>query len=209
MKRGFFLLVIGVLLISCQPNETIKIGVVGTMSGNQSELSVSGRRGVELAVLTINEQGGLLGREIELVVKDDLNDINRAAEVVKEFADAEVEIVIGPFTSSMMLAAYDSVHAFEMLYLSPTVSTDILNEKDDQFIRFIAPTREQAIILNNVANKNNHKKFIVIADETNFGFNQMLYQNFKEILEDNNGQILELIEYTVLDSKMLDLLSRV
>lgn len=209
MKRGFFLLVIGILLIACQPNETIKIGVVGTMSGNQSELSVSGRRGVELAVLTINEQGGLLGREIELVVKDDLNDINRAVEVVKEFADEEVEIVIGPFTSSMMLASYDSVHAYEMLYLSPTVSTDILNEKDDQFIRFIAPTREQAIILNDVASKNNDKKFIVIADETNFGFNQMLYQNFKEILEDNNGQILELIEYTVLDSKILDLLSRV
>ncbi|MBI9010629.1 MAG: ABC transporter substrate-binding protein [Clostridiales bacterium] len=209
MRKVILFILLFFMLTSCQSNETIKIGVVGTMSGNKSELSVSGRRGIELAISKINEQGGLLGKEIEIIVKDDLNDVNRAVEVVKEFVDEDIEIVIGPFTSSMMLAAYDSIHAKEILYFSPTVSTDTLNEKDDQFIRFIAPSREQAIILNDVAVKNNHKKFIVIADETNFGFNQMLFQNFKEILEENNGQILELIEYTVLDSSMLDTMSAV
>jgi len=200
MNKIFPLLLIALLLISCGESETIKIGVVGSMSGNQSELSVSGRRGIELAVSIINEQGGLLGKEVELVVKDDLNDMSRAGDIVKEFVNEDIEIVIGPFTSRMMLAAYDSVEAHEILYISPTVCADSLNQKDDHFIRFIASSREQAVALNEVALKNSDKEFIVIIDETNIGFNQQLYQNFKDILEGNNGQINYVLEYSVLDS---------
>lgn len=206
MKKIILLLIITLLLISCEESETIKIGVVGSMSGNQSELSVSGRRGIELAVSKINEQGGLLGKEVELVVKDDLNDMNRAVDIVKEFVNEDIEMVIGPFTSKMMLAAYDTVEAHEILYLSPTVSTDLLNQKDDHFIRFIASSREQAVVLNEVALNNNDKEFIVIIDETNIGFNQQLYENFKEILESNNGQINNVMEYSVLDSGIFETL---
>jgi len=200
MKKIIPLLLIVLLLVSCGESETLKIGVVGSMSGNQSELSVSGRRGVELAVSIINDQGGLLGKEVELVVKDDLIDMNRAVDIVNEFLNEDIEIVIGPFTSNMMLAAYDTVETNEILYLSPTVCADSLNQKDDHFIRFIASSREQAVVLNEVALKNNDKEFIVIIDETNIGFNQQLYQNFKEILESNDGQINNVMEYSVLDA---------
>ena len=65
------------------------------MSGINSDLSVSGRRGVEIATDELNEAGGLGGRKIELVVKDDMFDSTTALNVDKEFIRENIPVVIG------------------------------------------------------------------------------------------------------------------
>ena len=170
--------------------ETVKIGVVGTMSGMQSDLSVSGRRGIEIAVDEINERGGINGCQIELIIKNDENNYERAAEIVQEFADEGVSYVIGHYTSGMMLAAYDELSKHDILYLGPTISSDSLSLMDDNFIRFIASTKEQAEILNTIALRDDHVKFVILFDEKNLGFNELLYHNFEEILMSHGGEVV-------------------
>jgi len=166
------------LLFGCNYQlEPIKIGVVGTMSGIDSDLSVSGRRGVELAVEEFNNSGGLNGRKVEIVVKDDKNDVNQALRVDNEFIDKNIPVVIGHYTSGMMVESMDYLRTRDILFLSPTISADSLSGIDDNFIRFIATTKEQAVVLTNLANKNNHKKFAIIYDLSNKGFNENLYNN--------------------------------
>jgi len=56
-----------ILLLGCNyRSEPIRIGVVGTMSGINSDLSVSGRRGVELAVDEFNNLEGLMEEKLKL-----------------------------------------------------------------------------------------------------------------------------------------------
>lgn len=187
-----------------QSEKTIKIGVVGTMTGTQSDLSVSGRRGIEIAVDEINEAGGINEHKVELVVKDDENDPIRAAEIVQEFVDEDISYVIGHYTSGMMLAAYSEVLEHDVLYLGPTISTDRLSEIDDNFIRFVASTREQAQIINEIAANDGHKNFAVIFDAKNIGFYEALYANFREILEYNGGNILWDYGYETLDQGVMN-----
>jgi len=192
------------VLQGCGNKEPIRIGVVGTMTGSQSDLSISGRRGLEMALVEVNNSGGINGRLLEFEVKDDLNDANRAKTIVKEFVDEGIQIVIGHYTSGMMLAAYEEVNKYDILYLGPTISADGLSQLDDNFIRFIASTKEQAQIINKVALSENEKTFIVIIDEKNIGFNQSLYSNFETILSSNDGVIKDVFEYTELDSHTIN-----
>lgn len=203
MKK-IVLIMLFFLLVGCTKTQYIDIGVVGTMSGSASDLSISGRRGIELAVDKINGEGGIDGKFIRLVVKNDENMPERSNEIVTEFVDEDIDIVIGPYTSGMMLSAYDSLIENEILYVAPTVSADSLSFSDDNFIRFIASTAEQAYALGKVANSNNHKNFIVIFDGNNIGFNKMLFDNFKSEIEKINGEILEDYSFKQLDDKTIE-----
>ena len=206
MKKITLLLVIIIVVIldsGCTRDRDITIGVVGSMTGNQSDLSVSGRRGIEIAVDEINTSGGINGMKLKLVMKDDKNDPERAKEIVDEFVKEGIHLVIGHYTSGMMLAAYDEMVNKNILYLGPTISADNLSGIDDNFIRFIASTKEQAMIINQEAEKLNQKKFLVLADQKNLGFNEMLYKNFASILTENDGQIIDSIEYESLEDKTL------
>jgi len=170
--------------------ETIKIGVLGTMSGINSDLSVSGRRGVELAADEINKAGGLNGRKVQLVLKDDKNDLQVALKMDKEFIDENIGVVIGPYTSGMIINTIDYLRDKNILFLGPTISADGLSGKDDNFIRFIGSTKEQALVLTEMAKKNNNKRFAIIYDIENKGFNEALYNNFKDLLEKNSGKVI-------------------
>ncbi|MGY0374746.1 ABC transporter substrate-binding protein [Clostridium sp. JNZ J1-5] len=192
-KRFFYGILITslIFLYGCGKKiETIKVGVIGTMSGINSDLSVSGRRGVELAVDHINKAGGVNGRKVELVFKDDKNDSKTSLNKYKEFIDEKVPVVIGPYTSGMIVDAIDYLRNKDILILGPTISADSLDHIDDNFIRFIATTKEQAIILTDMAKKNNNKKFAVIYDLENKGFNESLYSNFNKLLQANKGEIV-------------------
>ena len=179
-----------------QTKEVIKIGVVGTMTGSNSDLSVSGRRGVELATKEFNEAGGLDGRKVVLVVKDDKFDTTTALNVDKEFISENIPVVIGHYTSGMMVNSMSYLKDKDILFLSPTISADSLSGIDDNFIRFIATTREQAIILANTAKINKDKQFVVVYNIENNGFNNAFYDNFKELLEKNNGEVILAKTYT-------------
>jgi branched-chain amino acid transport system substrate-binding protein len=90
----------------------------------------------------------------------------------------------------MIVNSMDYLKDKDILFLGPTVSADSLTGIDDNLIRFIASTKEQAVVLTEMAKKNNNNKFAVIYDIENRGFNEALYNNFKNLLEKNQGEIL-------------------
>lgn len=181
----------------CKNNyETIKIGVVGTMTGINSDLSISGRRGVELAVSEYNKAGGFNGRIVELVIKDDLDEPAIALKVDQELIEEKIPIVIGHFTSGMMIKSMDYLRNKDILFLSPTVSADSMLGIDDNFIRFIATTKEQANVLAEMALINKDQTFAIIYGLSNHGFNDALYTNFKERLRNNKGAVVLTQTYT-------------
>lgn len=202
---GIILGIIGLLIFNgCQKSKPIVIGVVGTMTGTQSDLSVSGRRGIEIAVKEINESGGIHGKSIVLDIKDDMNDPDRSAQIVDEYVNESVEIVIGNFTSGMLTAAYDRIQKNDILYIGPTISADSLNALDDHFIRFIPTTAQQADAIIADVKKNNYKHFMIILDEKNKGFSDALRQNFEEQLVLLGGKVDKLVPFTTLETSNLD-----
>ncbi len=85
--------------------EPIKIGTTGAMTGPYSEYGTGMRKAAELAIDMWNAKGGLLGRQIKLVVMDDQLKADVAALNVKRLIEEEkVVAIIGPSGSGPMLA---------------------------------------------------------------------------------------------------------
>ena len=100
-KLSLFLLLAGSLLLgACSPPPPIKIGFIGGLTDRNSDNGQSGLNGVILAVEQFNRAGGVDGRLVELLPKDDAQDKAVAAKSSEELVAAQVEAVVGPFTSS-------------------------------------------------------------------------------------------------------------
>lgn len=190
-------LILGFLLTlsGCFKSEPIKIGVVGTMTGPNSDLSVSGRRGVEMAVDEINLSGGLLGRPIELVIKDDKNNHDMAKLVDQELVAEGVNLIIGHYTSGMIMGSLEYINEKKVLMLSPTISADALSGKDDYFIRFISSTVDQATLLVDYIKERNDKNFVILSDERNAGFTDQFVRNFSALFLEHFDHSPVIISY--------------
>jgi branched-chain amino acid transport system substrate-binding protein len=69
--------------------ETVKIGVVAAMSGQSAKSGEAIVRGVSLAIDEINAKGGLLGKKVELVVRDDESNPAKGVIAARELVQRE------------------------------------------------------------------------------------------------------------------------
>lgn len=132
------------LLFACQKQEPIKIGFIGGLTGKVADLGVAGRNGVQLAVEQRNAAGGINGRTVELVVRDDEQNPETAKRVAGELISRKIELIIGPMTSSVAIAILPQINASGSILLSPTVTTTELSARDDNFLRITGTTTSYA-----------------------------------------------------------------
>ena len=131
-------------LVACAPQGPIPIGFIGGLSDRNSDNGQSGQNGVILAVEQFNRAGGLNGRMVELISRDDAQDKATAAKSAAELVDAKVEAVIGPFTSGMAAVIVPITGKAGILEISPTVTAMDFYGKDDNLIRINRTTRDNA-----------------------------------------------------------------
>jgi branched-chain amino acid transport system substrate-binding protein len=87
------------------PAGPIKIGVVGPMTGLAGFVGKNMVEGIQLAVEDLNEGGGVLGRQVEFVMRDDENDPAKTATAVRELFEKEhVSALFGPAGSTSYLS---------------------------------------------------------------------------------------------------------
>jgi branched-chain amino acid transport system substrate-binding protein len=142
----FYLVALGfipLLLNGCE-REPIRIGFVGGISGRVADLGVGGRNGVLLAVEERNDHGGINGRPVELIIRDDEQNQDTARKVASELVERKVEAIIGPMTSSMAQAIVPIVNKARLIAVSPTVTTSELSGLDDYFLRVLPDTNSYA-----------------------------------------------------------------
>ncbi|MGE3619359.1 MAG: ABC transporter substrate-binding protein [Acidimicrobiia bacterium] len=86
--------------------DPVKIGVIASLSGPAAQIGEDQVAGLELKVEELNAADGILGRPVELIVKDDGGDPTKASQVMRELVDQEeVKLVFGPTLSSPALAS--------------------------------------------------------------------------------------------------------
>lgn len=96
--RKYLLLLL--LLVSCQPQDMLEIGLITVTSGPAAFLGLPHVKGAELAVEEINRQGGINGRQVKLVVAGSPCDPKSALTAYTRLATANsAEYIIGPACS--------------------------------------------------------------------------------------------------------------
>jgi branched-chain amino acid transport system substrate-binding protein len=96
----------------------IKVGLIVSLTGNYAPLGSEDKKAVELAVEQVNAQGGLLGRKVQIVFRDDKTAPDQAVLAFNDIKGKGLTAVIGPVFSNSGLAVEPLAQRQKTPYLS-------------------------------------------------------------------------------------------
>ncbi|MBK0038424.1 MULTISPECIES: ABC transporter substrate-binding protein [unclassified Enterococcus] len=179
-----------------QEGDTIKIGTNLELSGAVAAYGTAEKEGIDLAVEEINAAGGVLGKQIEIISKDNKSDNNEAATVAANLAtNDKVVAIIGPATSGATKAALPNVTRAQVPMVTPSGTDDAItytSGKVQEFaFRSCFQDSFQGTILAKYAAENLDASKAVILGDNSSDYAIGLTEAFKEsypgeiVLEDN------------------------
>jgi len=101
-------------------SETIRVGLIASLTGKYSALGSEDKKAVELAVEQINGAGGLLGKKLEVITRDDQTLPDKSVLAYNELKQQGVAAVIGSVFSNSALATIPLAQTDGVPYLSLT-----------------------------------------------------------------------------------------
>lgn len=184
-------------VLSCSDSTPIKIGFVAGISGQVSDLGGPARNGMLLAVEETNQQGGVNGRHLEVLIKDDKQDAKIAQKAVTELINEDVDVILGPVTSSMAVSVVGLANAAEKLLVGITVTTNELSKKDDYFIRGISSNSSHAVkMAEYLYETKGLKRFSGVYDRANINFSRDWLNTFSRHFESLGGYAINKLDFT-------------
>lgn len=128
--------------------DPIVIGVGAPLTGRSAAFGVQVRYGTLLAEKEINARGGLLGRPVKMLIKDDASAANDAAQIANSFADDKsVVAVVGHFNSDCSSAAKSIYTKAGLVMFSPASTNVAITQNSDFVFRNIFNDRDQGYAL--------------------------------------------------------------
>jgi branched-chain amino acid transport system substrate-binding protein len=152
MKNSVFCLSLilfsSLLLLSGSLNagETVKIGIVDTYTGPASEYTLEVLNGFKAAVDKINAKGGVLGKKIEFITRDDQFKVNVGLALAKDLISKEkVDVLMGTINSEVSLAISDLAKTEKIpFFVTLAKSSKIVGEKGHKYVFGITENAEMA-----------------------------------------------------------------
>lgn len=184
-------------LTSCSNQDEVTIGFIGGLSGRVSDLGGPARNGMLLAIEEANQAGGINGKPIKTIIKDDKQSKSRAVKAVKALIDKKVDAIIGPVTSAMAVEVAPLATQAKTLMMAVTVTTNELTGQDDYFLRGLAPTAAHAgEMAEYLYGKKGVKNFSAIYDLTNRAYSESWVSDFKARFEELGGQSKNILSFS-------------
>jgi len=190
------ILVLALLILAsgCQgtkSSEDIAIGVAWPFESNNSLF----REGVDLAVKEINQGGGINGRKIKLVIKDDQGSVAVGMAVAQSFVkDRQVAAVIGHRNSFVSIPASRIYEEAGLVMLSPASTAPELTGKGYKSVFRNIPGDDQiAGRIANYCSQQGHKRMVVFYSEDSYGMG--LANSFEDHAKKAGIQVVDRITY--------------
>jgi branched-chain amino acid transport system substrate-binding protein len=158
--------------------DAIKIGVTGPYTGGSSSMGVSMRDGVKLAVDEINKAGGVLGKQLQLVERDDEAKNERGVQIAQELINKEqVVATVGFINTGVALASQRFYQEAKIPVFNNVATGSIVTQQfkapefpDNYIFRNAAHDSIQApMIVEEAITRRGFKKVAILSDSTNYG----------------------------------------
>lgn len=187
-------------MAACSPPPPIQVGFIGGLSGPNSDNGQSGQNGVILAIEQFNRTGGIDGRMVELVSRDDAQSAKTAARSTEELVAAKVEAVIGPFTSSMAEVIVPITGQAGIFQVSPTITAMNFHGRDDNLFRINRTTRDNAQDYAQTMVARGQRNIAVAYDLRNRSFTESWLDEFRKAMVEAGGRVVAEVPYESNDS---------
>ena len=195
MKKTLVLWLTVVALAACESHDPIRIGFIGGLSDRNSDTGQAGLNAVQMAVGEVNRQGGIHGRLIELLVRDDAQKKEVAAQAAQELAAAKVEAVIGPFSSGMAEVIVPVLGEAGIFEVSPTITSMAFYGKDDNLFRINRTTRDNAGDYARILVGRGQRHIAVAYDLRNRNFTESWLNEFRQATSALGTQLAAVVPY--------------
>lgn len=158
-----------VVASSLLASDTVKIGVQAPITGKYANEGQSIENFVKLIVAEKNAEGGLLGKQIEVVTCDDEAKAQKAAVCAKKLVNEGVFAVIGSYTSGATEAAQTTYYRSKVLQTSDGTSDSLIKRKYWTFFRNSFPNSSQSdFTAEYMVNTKKYKNIVVLSDYSSY-----------------------------------------
>lgn len=160
-----------------EAQQSIKIGLSGPFTGGSAAMGVSMRDGVKLAAQEINKAGGILGRQILLVERDDEAKNELGVQIAQELINKEqVVATVGFINTGVSLASQRFYQEAEIPVMNNVATGTLVTRqfigaehKANYIFRNSANDTIQSAMIAETVKKSGYTKPAIIADSTNYG----------------------------------------
>ncbi|MBO0145018.1 ABC transporter substrate-binding protein [Agrobacterium sp. Ap1] len=186
----------GVVTAAPARAEEITIGAVIPLSGASATTGKDQSRGIELALKEINAKGGVLGKQMKVIVEDSGGKPQTAIDAAKKLVSVDkVPIVIGEYSSGNTIPLGQYLVQEGIPHINPASTSGL--------VRGIGATSYSVVGLDNVSTEfaaqdvidHGWKKVAVLAMNNAFG--QGVAEEFKKNFTAKGGEITTTVMYTI------------
>ena len=187
--------------------DPIKIGLSGPLTGGSSSMGVSMRDGVKLAVDEINAAGGVIGRKLELIERDDEAKNERGVQIAQELINKEkVAATVGFINTGVALAAQRfyqdaKIPVMNNVATGSAITHQFDKDPDNYIFRNSAHDSIQApMIVEEAITKRGFKRVAILADSTNYG--QLGREDLEKALAAKSVKAVAIEKFNIKDVDM-------
>jgi branched-chain amino acid transport system substrate-binding protein len=174
MKNIFILAValLSILLACAQANAEvpIKIGVSLSSTGKYAELGNMSLRAYKLWETDINKKGGLLGRQVQVIIQDDKSSPDLAKDIYEQLINKEkVDLVFAPISSEITEAVVGVTEKYGYpLLLSGSSADSLFNQGYKNLFGILSPAAKHTTEFLELLANNNLTSIALISSDDNF-----------------------------------------
>ena len=183
-------------ILKAQSKEPLRIGCPLPLTGPFAALAADMQRGAVLAADEVNAKGGVMGRKVEVLFRDDQLKPAIGAQRTKELIENErVQFVIGGLAAHVQMAINEQTKKSKVLYISTSQSDEISAKPDTSPLTFheaLNPTITSRVVGNWVAQNLGKKWWIIYAD---YAWGKQNNAVLTEVLKKNGGTLLGTTPY--------------
>ena len=185
-------------ILRAQSREPIKVGILIPLTGPFAVYATDLQRGAILATEEINARGGVLGRKLELVIRDDEFKPGVGAQKVRELLEGErVHFVAGCIGAHVQMAVNEQTKKAKILYFSLSQSDEISARPDTSpytFHEAMNPTITARAVGSWAVQNLGQKWWILYAD---YAWGKQNNAVFTEIVRKHGGAVIGSTPYPI------------
>ncbi len=176
-------------IIKARGEEPIKVGMVDPLTGSLSSLAQTEVEGARYGTDTINKAGGILGRQVELLVEDSANDVGTGVQKARKLIERDgVNAIIADVNSAIAYAISQVTNEKKILHIVAGGHTDPITGKDCKWNVFRicnTTSMDAAAISGTLLEKFGKRWFFVTPD---YAYGHTLQDAFVKILKKAGGE---------------------
>jgi len=188
----------GALFTGCGSEEKsneINIGANFEITGNVANYGGMALDGLKLAIKQANDEGGINGKKINLIVADNKSEASEAANAATKLISTDkVKVLVGPATTSNVLATTQIATDNKIPLIAPTGTSPKITVENGQVKPFIFRScfidPLQGDVMATFASKTLNAKTAAVFIDSSSDYSKSLGQVFKEKFEAAGGKVL-------------------